>query len=260
MAIETVERFDMGRVFQRAFAVLGANALNFIVLALLLSTLPTALMEIAQAMVAKPEDAGNPLALYTGSHLIVFVVSLFVAIGFSYVLQGAVIRGAVVTLNGGKASLAECLSTGLGVLLPAFAISILVGLGVWLGLILLVVPGIIVALAWCVALPVRVMESRGIVAAISRSADLTRNHRWALLGLFVVMGIGVWVVSMVVALPLTLLTGLLSGGLPLGTLVATPITNAIGGLVGAVFVASVYYELRFIKEGVGAGALAAIFD
>jgi len=40
----------------------------------------------------------------------------------------------------------------------------------------------------------------------------------------------------------------------------TPIVTTITGLVAAVGVASVYYELRSVREGVGPEALAAVFD
>ncbi len=53
-------------------------------------------------------------------------------------------------------------------------------------MVLLVVPGIIVALMWSFVTPVLVVERTGLIDTFQRSRDLTRGHRWALLGLIVV--------------------------------------------------------------------------
>jgi len=38
------------------------------------------------------------------------------------------------------------------------------------------------------------------------------------------------------------------------------VSSMISGIIGSTFLASVYYELRQIKEGVGPEVLAAVFD
>ncbi len=65
-----------------------------------------------------------------------------------------------------------------------FWASILVGIGVVLGLIALIVPGIILAIMWHFFGYV-IVENPGIgpIDAMRRSAEITRGHRWQLFGL-----------------------------------------------------------------------------
>jgi hypothetical protein len=54
--------------------------------------------------------------------------------------------------------------------------SILYGLGVFFGLLLLIVPGVIVAARWCLLAPLIMLEGQFVGAARQRSADLVRGH------------------------------------------------------------------------------------
>lgn len=71
---------------------------------------------------------------------------------------------------------------------PALLINILSTLGVGLGLVLLIIPGIFLALSWCLALPAAVDRNLGAVEALSESFKLTDGHRLSLLLLFLILG------------------------------------------------------------------------
>jgi hypothetical protein len=263
MAIGSDNRFEIGRVFERAFGVMGANGGVFAGLALLLGALPTAVIEIIQfSLMGGPAAlTGQTTPTINPSLWLFSVVGGLISMGFTYTLQGAVTRGAVVSLNGGKASFSDCLQTGVQVFLPAIAIAILSGLGITLGLILLIVPGIILMLAWCVAIPVRVMERRGVTAALARSAELTRGHRGSLFLFFIVFAVVYFVLAMLIGAvfgAVALAMG--PENIMLGSLLTQPILTAVVSIVSSSFVASIYYELRTIKEGVGSDTLAAVFD
>ena len=58
--------------------------------------------------------------------------------------------------------------------LPALT-AILFGLGVWVGLLLFIIPGIMLMLRWSVAVPACVLEGTGPVASLGRSAALTQR-------------------------------------------------------------------------------------
>jgi hypothetical protein len=55
--------------------------------------------------------------------------------------------------------------------------SILMGLGVGLGLLLLIVPGILLAIRWAVATPIVMLEGLGARSAMRRSQELVQDHR-----------------------------------------------------------------------------------
>ncbi|HZZ36089.1 MAG TPA: hypothetical protein VFE03_10215 [Caulobacteraceae bacterium] len=248
--------FDIGRVLQRLFGVLGRNFMTFLVCAAVLTGLPMLLVGALQAGAVGQTGAGSVALLP-----ILLFITLPVALITGALLQAAIIHGTVSDLNGRKASLTDCLTTSLRLLLPVVAISILTGIAYFVGLIFLIVPGIIVALAFCVAVPAEVVERLGIIESIGRSVELTRNHRGAIFALFVLYVVVLFIVQLIGAA----LAGVLGTASPLGFvranyLIATPLIQTVNALIAAAGIGSVYYELRSIKEGIGPEALAAVFD
>ena len=252
--------FDMGRVIQRTLDVIGRNIGPFAGMALLTTFLPQALLGAA-AVFGVQNQSENVLLLTGGLGIISWVVTLVGA----YVLQAAILYASINELNGRKVEFGKAISTGFSFVLPLFGLGILMGLALMLGFILLIVPGILMSVAWIVAAPAVVVEKVGVTASFGRSADLTRNHRWPILG--------VCVVYIIVYFALTWGATLMFGGLAaaaapteftasgvLLNILVTPLLAAISSLVGTTGVASIYFELRSIKEGVGAKDLAAVFD
>jgi hypothetical protein len=228
-------RFEIGRVFTRTFGVIGANLGPFLALAILFQAVPAALVSLG-TFYAKA---------HTGADLsLVRDAVMLVRVALGYVLTAAIVRGAIVDLDGRKASLGDCLS---------------MGLGYFVGLILLIVPGVILMLAWSVATPVLVIERKGVFGSLSRSAELTRGHRWSMLGLYVCMGL----LMIVLSLPCGLVTGIVSAMTP-GNLVPALIFSSLVSAVEAMFIAvaltAAYTELRGSREGVGVAELASVFD
>lgn len=92
--------------------------------------------------------------------------------------DGALIYAVVTLLRTGAApSLRESYGWGLRRWWPLFLCMLLVSLLTAAGFMLLFVPGVIVSLVLAVAVPVVVVENRGPVAALERSAHLTRGNR-----------------------------------------------------------------------------------
>jgi hypothetical protein len=251
--------FDFGRVIQRTFQVIGANGALFAVGAL--------------ALVSLPLLVGTLIGLqWAGNRVFVYWIAggtLLSSLG-SVILQGTVVRAAVGGLNGAPVAPGEAVSTGLRFLLPLIGLAIVSALGVWLGLILLIVPGIIVSLMWSVAAPVLVVEKRGVFGSLKRSRDLTRGRRWAILGLFVLYTIVSFMLSIViqaVGLPMgvasgnlfTLNNATMSAGV-VAFVFASSLVNGLQGVIIAAGVASLYYELRASKEGAAPEDTASIFD
>ena len=125
-----------------------------------------------------------------------------------------------------------------------------------------IVPGLMLAVAWMVAVPAQVVEHTGVFGAIGRSAELTRGHRWAIFGLLVIYIIA----SLVLQGSILGIVGVLAVSLSPNMsqaatqMVAQPLLNVATSLIGAAGVASIYYELRSSREGIGPEALAAVFD
>lgn len=163
--------------------------------------------------------------------------------------------GVIETLAGHRISAGESLSRGLGNALPAIGVAFLVSIIVTIGLALLVVPGVIAACVYAVAIPVAVAE-RGS-SALSRSAELTQGHRMTIFLTYLVL----LVVLIVVSVVLGVILGLL------GSLLPPVLFGVFGVLIGAAVTplyscASIviYQRLREDREGIDAHTLAEVFD
>jgi hypothetical protein len=248
---ETAGQLDMGRVIQDLFGVLGRNFVTFLILAVILVGLPGLLSGYMQ------------MSLLGQGHLFDWRATLvgFVPALGALILQGTIIYGTVTDLNGKRAALGDCLSIGLRSFLPLLGIGILFGLAVGVGLILLIVPGLMIAMAWCVAVPAYVVEQPPLLESFGRSAELTRGNRWRIFALFIV-----YFVAVIIVETLTGVFGMASriasgGGMPmLQTMVLIPIIAVVNGLIGATGAAVLYVELRRIRDGIGPAGLAAVFD
>jgi hypothetical protein len=259
----TPERFDIGRVITRAFSVIGSNFFSFFVMAAVLSlpilvfTFSAFFAGAAGVHYAPPQPGPAAIGAIFAAAIIGFLIYLV----FSSVLQAGITHGTIVTLNGGRASLASCFATGLRHALPLTAIIVLAFLGIMAGAILLIVPGIILALGWSVITPVRVAEHRGILNTLGRSLELTRGHRGAIF----LVDIIVTVISLALTLTVQPLAGIGFGAvpganIPVTYVVASGLMRAVTYMITATMVASVYYELRLIKEGIGPEQMAAVFS
>ena len=273
------ETFSMGRVISRLFGVLGRNIVLFLLLSALLVGLPTGVFGYVQLSVTAPlmgaSPPGDPGALmsslFSPLRLGIGAAAWLASVIGNAVLQGAVIHATVGDLSGRRPTFGECLGTGFRFFLPLVVIGLIFAVCFVFGLLIFVVPGVLLALAWCVAAPAEVMERSGILGSFSRSADLTRNHRGAILGLAIALVLAQWVLQ-------SLISGVLGIGMGASATAAPGLaTSAFQSLfvfqtitslvlatlfasVAQAGIASVYFELRHTKEGVGAEQLASVFD
>jgi hypothetical protein len=140
--------------------------------------------------------------------------------------------------------------------LPLLGIFIVVLLAIFVGSILLVVPGIMVGLAFSVAAPARVGEGRGVFGSIQRSRDLTRRFRWRIFLLFLLY----FAVSLVVGVLIGAVKVVLGVSTAIMAVSITPVISAVENLISFAAVTVLYWELRVAKEGGGPSTLAAAFE
>jgi hypothetical protein len=186
-----------------------------------------------------------------------------VSIATGVIVQGTLTRAAVDDLSGKGVQLGAAISNAVSIILPLLGLGLLVGLGIAAGFLLLVIPGIFLALCWIVASPVMVVERLGITASMQRSMKLTQNHRWAILGVFVLFMIAYIILGAIVgAVAGGSLANLAdpTAGPPLVFLVVMALVGTVASMVGTVGAAAIYFELRQIKEGVGMTELAQVFS
>ncbi len=254
-------KLDIGQVIGGTFSVIRRNLVTFGILSLVLSGVPSAIVAGLQAANIEPDAA---FSLRPG-YFQAMGYSGLVALITGAVLQGAIVFGTVQDMNARRPSVAECLATGLRSFLPLIGLSILAGVAVVFGLFFLVVPGIMMACAWCVAAPALVADRTGVFGAFSRSAELTRGNRWRIFGLFLLVVVIAVVISAVVGVVARMLTlGRSMNALELARspahIVLNLISNALTALISSTGGAVLYVELRRLREGAGPQWLAEIFS
>jgi hypothetical protein len=133
---------------------------------------------------------------------------------------------------------------------------VLVGIGVGCGLILLIVPGILLALAWSLCIPAMVIENQSIGGAISRSRRLTFGNRGRIFVVYVLFTVLTWIFLMLWEVPLIAMVGFTNiarqAAIPTWFVVAmsvgTFVTQSLVGPLLTIAIALIYYDARVRKE------------
>jgi hypothetical protein len=243
--------FRVGAVLSRALAILSSNVLKFLPL-----TAITALPDLAAlASSGAVNDAvrRNPQAVFTAGIVMAGLASAIVFIFLQAVTEAVVLYGSFQALRNRPVRIGESLQKGLSRVLPIVGLSLCIAIGCGFAFLLLIVPGIILMIAWSVALPACVVERLGPFQSMSRSSALTKGHRWKMLGILLIIMIGNAVVGGVLA---KMLFGL---GLVV-VVIARMIWHALIGAYQSIVVAVAYHDLRVAKEGVDIENIASVFD
>ena len=100
-------------------------------------------------------------------------------------LMGLLMHAAVTSISSGrKPSLNDSLWQSARVFFPLLLLSLLLGVAIVLGILLLIIPGLVLIVMFWVAVPALVVERRGILESFGRSRELTAGHRWKVLWVF----------------------------------------------------------------------------
>jgi hypothetical protein len=78
---------------------------------------------------------------------------------------------------------------------PLVGVSILFGIAVAIGFVLLIVPGLVLLVIWSVVAPVTVLERPGVFAAFGRSRQIVRGNGWNVFGVIVMVFVIVFLIS-----------------------------------------------------------------
>ena len=186
--------------------------------------------------------------IYLGAAIVAAVLALAGTVGLllgslvsiiaAFLLQATLVK-AVQDVRDGRAdlSIGETVSAATPYLGAVAGASILAGIAITIGLILLIVPGLFLITIWAVIGPVIVLERAGVFASFGRSHQLVRGHGWHVFGTLVLLWVVLLVVNVVLGLIFKALPHVLGNGLSSiisGTLVAPFI---------ALVVTLVYYRL-----------------
>jgi hypothetical protein len=139
------------------------------------------------------------------------------------------------------------LRTATPVLGQLILVGIVAGIGIVIGFLLVIVPGLILITIWSVAAPVVVLERPGVFAALGRSRELVRGNGWQVFGVIFVLGVLVTVLSTAIELAAD------SAGAGAGIVVRV-IIGVLTAPLYALGASVLYFDLRgaHVPQGTGA--------
>lgn len=167
-------------------------------------------------------------------------------------IVGTIYQGVVVSLvrdvQDGRRdfSINELFQQATPVILPLIVAGLLAGIGIAIGLILIIVPGLFLITIWAVIAPVIVIERSPILASFGRSRELVRGNGWPVLGTLVVA----YLITLVVGGILTGIASAIADG-PILRIVFSALASTFTAPILALVAGVLYYRL------VGIGATTA---
>jgi len=184
-----------------------------------------------------------------GISLLLALTAMVVSLVGTFWLQGALVF-AVDDVRDGKVDTTvgqvfERVRPHLGTLILA---GILAALGVAVGLVLFIVPGLILLTWWCLIVPVIVLEGKHVGESFSRSRELVCGHAWTVFGVVVVTALLTAIASGIIQSIFSFL------GSFLRYWIGGAIASAVVGPFFAVALTLMYFKLRGLGEGAGAPA------
>ena len=116
------------------------------------------------------------------------LIGAVISFAATYVVQASLIK-AVQDVRDGRVDLdlSETVRAAGPYILPVIGASILAGIGVTIGFILLIVPGFILLTYWCLIVPFIVLGGSGVFGSFGNSWRTVRGYAWRVFGTYVLV-------------------------------------------------------------------------
>lgn len=244
----------LGDILSTAFEVYRANAAKLIVIVAIV-VVPLALLSALFTDVVFDPTAeivnvnGVPTLESVGffTALIAGVIGIVIAFIMAFVLQAALSRASAQAVIGDPVDAEASYRYGFKRLGSVILVSLLAGLIILGGLILLIIPGIIFSVFLVVAIPSLVIENKRGTDAIGRSWNLVKGSFWHVLGTVVVAGLIASLVSGLI--------GAIGGNNWFLSWIFTSIGQIIAAPFNALVLVILYLDLRARQESLTADRL-----
>ena len=184
----------------------------------------------------------NAVVSWVFDHGVLALVAAVVSLVLAILYDGMVVQLVRDVQDGRRdSSVGELFSSVSPVLLPLIGVSILGGIGIGVGFVLCIVPGLFLLTFWSVVAPVTVIERPGVFSAFGRSWELVRGYAWPVFGTIVLVFLLVVAASIAAAL-----IGLALGDV--GRAVLSWIFNALTQPVAALTTSVLYFTLLQVRS------------
>jgi hypothetical protein len=216
-----VKRISAGAVVSEAFSIYSQNA--------------GALLGSA-AIVFLAVGLLSGLLLNLGGFLLVVLAAIVRLVGYA-VYTGFVVNLVQDVRDGRRdQTVGDLFSSAMPAIVPLVGFGILFSIGVGIGLVLLIVPGLVLLTFWSVGAPAIVVERRGPFEAFGRSWRLVRGDAWSVFG--------AWVLVLLIVIGIGLVLGALAAPIGEGAaLVAAIVSSILTAPIFALAAGVIYFDL-----------------
>jgi hypothetical protein len=263
MAIQPTQPQGIGGVLDTTFQLYKTSLAQVWPLSLLLAAVgspPSIYLMMHGGGVASGDTAAALAMLGLMSSPVYWLINL-VTIAATWWVVGALYLKQQAIGTDQELSTGSALQASVGRIVTLFLMSLLLGLALIFGMILLVVPFFILLVSLMLSTGLVMFEGKGPYESLVASHKLVWGNWWRTAVILTVGGILMFVIYMALALVIGLITpfiGLGTGDVMMSTLVSTLLISVLLNVVGIPFFSAmliaVYWDLKLRKEG---GDLAA---
>ncbi|MEO0751202.1 MAG: hypothetical protein AAFY25_05325 [Pseudomonadota bacterium] len=203
----------------------------------------------------------TPPDFTSGGSIVLFVISLILQMGIYGIMIALLVQMAYDVKLGRKPNIFRYFGPAMSALVPLLLVTIATTIIIGLGFAALVIPGIWLYAVFSVVVPAIVIERAGF-GAFGRSRALTKDFRWPIVGLLIVIVICMLIIGAIFGAGIGLVVYTLGSGI-VGTVTMVLVISVINGFtysLSGISVSLIYARLREIKEGVGVDQLASVFE
>lgn len=207
---------------------------------------------LQSAIFTAPAAAFSPTAIITGA-IAIFVGMILFVIAFA-ISQAATTVGVSEIYMGREISVWSAYGAIKGKMFRVLGLVFGLGFLTVLGLVLLIVPGVYLALTWALAIPAAMIENLGIVKAAGRSKVLVTGARGRMFLISLLLFALSYAVLIGLQMPVIAIAMLATGGkITLLYQVLTQLSSFVAGSLvaplGMIAFTLAYYDQRVRKEG-----------
>jgi len=232
---------DVGALFRDTLSVYRSHLWVFVALsAAVVVPVDLIVRGIGLEMLSSSYDSSPPLEQALVPTLVEFlVVTPIIAAICIYALHAIA--------EGERPAPGPVFVSGFEAFTPLFGAVLLAAVGIALGLLLLIVPGVYLAVRWYLVPQAVVIESARGAAALSRAGELIEGFWWRTFGLVILGNLAILIPGFLVLAPFTAIAD--STDRALWELVGTMLASSITTPFVALYSTYIYYDLRARRGG-----------
>ncbi len=179
------QELGVGEVISRTFELYQRNFAKYFILYLVIEAIIGVVSVLAYNAFPLPTLPPNATSqqildwapgFFSALFALIAVIGI-VSLVFGPIAAGATVKMASEEIEGRPVELGASVRFAASNLVWLWALGLIVGIIVGLGFIALIVPGVILLIMFCLALPAFLVEKVGVVGSLGRSRELV-SHRW----------------------------------------------------------------------------------